>query len=152
MINKTKIKKNLNGLFGRTHYGSVLAEAALVIPILIGVTLFTIEFGRVIYITNSINQVARSTARIASVTTSYTTSQLINSSGAMNLLPDVSRLTLTITPAPGSARTIGTRITVTAQYNYNPIVNPFGILNSGSPWAPVIKSTSVTLSEVSSAS
>ena len=136
----------------RSCKGSVMAEAALIIPMLVGVTFFIIEFGNVLYLANSLNQISRTAARYASVTPTYTQQDLINVSGAMTLLPDVSKLTLTINPAPGAAKTVGATLTVTVQYAYTPIINPFGLLMSGQAWAPTIMSASVSRAEVSSAS
>lgn len=139
-VHKTNLGRNING--------SVLAEAALAIPLLVGITFFIIEFGNVLYLSNSLNQVSRAAARFASVTPSYTTQQLIDASGAMSVLPSTSKLTLTSNPAPGSARSIGATITITAQYNYTPIINPFGLLESNKVWAPILRGVSVTRSEV----
>ena len=140
----------LRKISNRSCKGSLIAEAALVIPILIGISFVIIEFGTVLYLTNTLNQIARSAARYASVTPSYTQQSLISASSASSLLPDVSKLTIDVTPAPGASRTVGATITVTAQYNYTPIVNPFGLFNSNQSWAPVIMSSSVARSEVSS--
>ena len=140
----------LKKVFKRSCNGSLMAEAALVIPMLVGISFVIIEFGNVLYLTNSLNQISRSAARYASVTSSYTQQSLITASSASSLLPDVSKLTLSITPAPGASRNIGATITVTARYNYTPIINPFGLLNSNTSWAPKIKSTSAARSEVSS--
>ena len=137
-------------LITRSSKGALMAEAALMIPILLGVTFFMIEFGNVLYLSNTLNQIARSAARYASVTSSYTQQSLISQSGASSLLKDVSKLTLTITPAPGAARSVGATITVNVQYSYTPVINPFGLLNSNHSWAPTIKSASVARSEVSS--
>lgn len=126
-----------------------MAEAALMIPILLGVTFFIIEFGNVLYLSNTLNQIARSAARYASVTSSYTNQGLVDVSGAKKLLPDISKFTLTVDPASGTSRTVGTTITVDVQYNYVPILNPFGLFNSNHSWAPKVKSSSVARSEVS---
>ena len=139
----------LRKISNRSCRGSLIAEAALVIPILVGISFVIIEFGTVLYLTNTLNQIARSAARYASVTSSYTQQSLISASSASSLLPDVSKLTLNVTPAPGASRAVGATITVTAQYNYTPIVNPFGLFNSNRSWAPVIMSSSVARSEVS---
>lgn len=128
-----------------------MAETALVIPILLGIVLFIYEFGSVFYISNSLSQIARSAVRYASVTSSYTQQNVIDASGANSLLPDIAKFTLTITPSPGIVKKVGDVITVNVQYNYTPIINPFGLFNSSQPWAPVLKSTAVARSEVSSA-
>lgn len=135
----------------RPQKGSIMTEAALLIPILLGVAFFIIEFGNVLYLSNSLNQIARTTARYASVTPTYTQQNLIDVSGAMTLLPDVSKLTLTINPAIGAPKAVGATITVTVNYAYTPIINPFGLLGSGSSWAPTIMSASVSRAEVSNA-
>ncbi len=134
----------------RSYKGSVMAEAALAIPLLLGITFVIIEFGNVLYLTNTLNQISRSAARYASVTPSYTQQGLIDASKASSLLPDISKLTLNVTPAPGTARSIGATITVTAQYSYIPLVNPFGFFNSNQAWAPTIRGISAARSEVSS--
>ena len=126
-----------------------MAEAALMIPLLLGITFVIIEFGCVLYLSNTLNQIARTISRYASVTSSYTQQELVDASGASSLLPDLSKLTLNITPSPGAAKQVGSTITVTVKYNYTPIINPFGLFNSNQPWAPVIMSASVTRSEVS---
>lgn len=137
-------------VFKRSSSGSVIAEAALVIPILLGICFVIIEFGNVLYLTNTLSQISRAAARYASVTPTYSQQDLVTASGASSLLNDVAKLTLTITPAPGAAKTIGATITVEAQYVYIPIVNPFKIFNSNQSWAPVVKSSSVARAEVSS--
>lgn len=126
-----------------------MVESAILIPILLGVTFFVIEFGNVLYLTNTLNQISRTTARYASVTPVYTQQELIDVSGANQLLPDVSKFILTITPAPGAQKDVGSTITVQVQYNYTPIINPFGLLNSNQTWAPVVRSSSIARSEVS---
>ena len=147
MISSNFLKRSIY----RSHKGSIIAEAALIIPILVGVTFFIIEFGNVLYLTNTLNQIARTAARYASVTSSYTQQQLIDVSGANALLPDISKFTLTIDPVPGAQRSVGAPITVNVQYNYIPIINPFGLFNSDQSWTPIIKGGSVSRSEVSNA-
>lgn len=142
---------SIKNYFKRKNTGSVLAEAALTIPLIAAITFFIVEFGNVLYLSNSLNQITRSAARFASVTPSYTNSQLIQASGAQNILPNVSRLTLNITPASGTQRNVGATITVTAQYNYTPIINPFKLLDSNYPWMPQIMSVSTSRSEVANA-
>ena len=133
----------------RLSKGSIMAEAALMIPILLGVTFFIVEFGNVLYLSNTLNQISRSMARYASVTPSYTQQELIDASGAESLLPDINNLTLTINPQAGAPRSVGATITVNVEYNYIPIINPFGLLNSNNPWTPRVRSSSVARSEVS---
>ena len=141
------LHNNLN----RSTKGGILVEAALVIPILTGITFFIVEVSNVLFLTNSLNQVAREACRYAVVTASYTKEDLITSSRANELLPDVSRLTLNIDPAIGANRNAGTKITVNVEYNYTPIINPFRIFNLNKSWIPSIKSSSVGRSEVSNA-
>ena len=148
MTNMLRVEKKR---FKRSLKGSIIAEAAISIPILLAITFFITEFGTVLYLSNTLNQIARSAARYASVTSSYTTSDLVNASGATSLLPDISKLTLSVNPAPGTAGPIGAAITVDVQYNYTPIINPFGLLNSMQSWAPSITSSAVIRSEVSHA-
>ena len=128
-----------------------MVEAAIFIPILIGITFFMIEFGNVLYLTNTLNQVSRATARYASVTPSYTQQQLVDSSGASSLVPDISKFTLAITPAPGVQKSVGSTITVEVEYSYTPIINPFGFFNINQTWAPKVKSSSIARAEVSGA-
>src|SRR3989338_9259733 len=97
----------LNINFKRVIKGSVMAEAAILIPILVGVTFFMVEFGNVLYLTNTLNQIARTAARYASVTPSYTQQQLIDQSGANSLLPDISKFSLDITPGPAVQKIVG---------------------------------------------
>lgn len=141
----------LNINFKRAVKGSVMAEAAILIPILLGVTFFIIEFGNVLYLTNTLNQISRTAARYASVTPSYTQQGIIDASGASSLVPDISKFTLTVTPAPGVQRSVGSTITVEVQYDYIPIINPFGFFNINQDWVPVVRSSSVARSEVSNA-
>ncbi len=133
----------------RHESGAVMAEAALVLPLLIGILFFIIEFGLVMYFSNSLNQVARTAARYASITTSYTQSGVETASGASTVLPDAMSFSLTITPTPGSAKSVGDTITVTVQYTYTPIINPYGLFNSNLSWAPIIKSYAISRAEVS---
>ncbi len=126
-----------------------MVESAILIPILLSVTFFIVEFGNVLYLTNTLNQISRTTARYASVTSVYTQQELIDVSGASELLPDVSKFVLIITPAPGAQKNVGSTITVQVQYNYTPIINPFGLLNSNQSWSPVVRSSSIARSEVS---
>lgn len=139
---------SIKNYFKRRNTGSVLAEAVLTIPLIVGITFFIAEFGNVLFLSNSLNQITRSAARFASVTPAYTNNQLIQASRAQNILPDVSRLTLNVTPASGAQRNVGATITVTAQYNYTPTINPFRLLDCNSPWMPQIMSTSTSRSEV----
>ena len=134
----------------RLNKGSVLVEAAFTIPILLGIMFLIIEFGNVLYLINSLNQISRSAARYASVTTTYSNQDLITASGANNLLPDPSKLTLTITPTAGSKKSVGTTITVSVSYSYTPIINPFKFFKASDSWAPTISSSAVARSEVSS--
>ena len=135
----------------RTEKGAVTAEAALVFPLLLAILLFIIEFGIVLYLSNSMNQIARTAARYASVTANYTQNGTLTASGASSIVPDITKLTLTITPTPGSMVSVGASVTVTAQYNYTPIVNPFGLIpQSMVSWAPLVRSTSVARAEVAS--
>lgn len=137
--------KKLN-LF-RSQNGAVMAEAALVIPLLIGITFVITEFGNVLYISNSLNQVARTMARYAAVSQNYTTNGLLTSAGASSVL-NTSNITATITPNAGASRNIGDTITVTLVYSYTPIVNPFRLFNSNSNWAPNLRTSAVSRSEV----
>ena len=142
----------LKNTLNRLNKGSVLAETALAIPILLGVAFVVIEFGNVLYLNNSLNQIARSAARYAAVTSNYTQQDLINNSGANSILPDPSKLTLTVTPDSGAPKSVGTAITINVTYNYTPIVNPFRLFNSNKSWLPQVQSSSVVRSEVSNAS
>ena len=135
--------------FHRAQSGAVLAEAAIIIPLILGLLFFIIEFGNVFYLTNTLNQISRTAVRYASVTSSYTTGDLITQSMAGSLIPDIARFTLAIDPAPTSPRNVGTTITVSVQYNYLPIINPFGFFNSNQEWMPVLRASSVARSEVS---
>lgn len=135
----------------RNNKGAVMAEAALSIPILLAIAFFIVEFGNVLYLFNSLNQISRSAARYAAVTPSYTTQQLIDNSGAVSLVPDVSKLSLNINPQVGAAKSVGSTITVTTGYSYTPIINPFNLLNSNQSWMPVIMSSSVIRAEVANA-
>lgn len=125
-----------------------MAEAALIIPLLLGIIFFIIEFGNVLYFTNTLNQIGRTAARYASITSGYTQAGVESASGASSLL-EASKLTLMITPSPGTAISIGDTITVATSYNYIPAINPFGLIGSSTAWSPVLMSTSVMRSEVS---
>ena len=128
--------------------GIAIAEAALIIPILVGIVFLMIEFGNVYYLINNLNQAARSAARYASLTPSYTQQDLTNNSGASSLFSDVSNFSLTISPSVGSAKSVGTSIIVTTQYAYTPLLNPFGFLSSNTTWSPILKGSSTIRSEV----
>ena len=141
--------KKIKRSYLRQSNGNILVEAALVIPLLVGITFFVVEFGNVFYLMNGLSQVARNAARFASVTPAYTQQDLINASGANSMLPDIKKFSLTIIPSAGSQRFVGAAITVTVQYNYTPYINPFGLFNIDKPWAPVLRSSSVVRSEVS---
>ncbi len=134
-------------IYFRSNKGAVMAEAALVLPLLIGITFIITEFGSVLYISNSLNQVARTAARYAATSQTYTTSGLLTQAGAGSVL-NSAKLTLTVSPAAGAARNVGTAITVTVTYNYTPIINPFNFFNSMSSWAPTLRSVAVSRSEV----
>lgn len=137
--------KNL--IFSRSSKGAVMAEAALVVPLLIGITFVITEFGNIFYISNSLNQVARTMARYAAVSQNYTNSGLLSSAGASSVL-DTSKIAITITPAAGASRSIGDTITVTLTYSYTPMINPFRFFNSNANFAPTIKTSAVSRSEV----
>ncbi len=135
-------KKNISN---RSEKGAVIAEAALVLPLLLAVLFFIIEFGIVLYLSNSLNQIARTAARYASVTTSYTNQDLVNYTMASSILPNVNNLSLTSSP---SSRMVGDAITITVNYTYTPILNPFGLLYSSNSWSPTVRSVSVARAEV----
>ena len=141
---------NLGKKLKRTFKGSVMVEAALILPILLGVTFFILEFGNVLYLINTVNEIARISARLAAVYPSYTTTQLISQCNASSVVQDVSKLSLTVTPSPGASRNVGDAITVTAQYTYTPYINPFKLLNfsSSQTFAPTIRSMAVARAEV----
>ena len=138
----------------RSNKGTVIAEAAFILPLLLAVLFFIIEFGIVLNLVNNLNQIARSAARYAAVTATYTQQDLLTAANASSLVPDTSKLTLTISPTIGSTKNVGNTITVTTQYNYTPILNPYGLLiltMSSSNWAPVVKGAAVARAEVGSA-
>lgn len=132
-----------------SNHGSLMAEAALIIPILLGIAIFIIELGNIFNLTNHLNQAARSAARYAAVTTSYTQQDLIDKSGASELFSDITKFSLTASPLAGSAKSVGTTISITTQYTYTPVANPFGFFGSSNSWAPVLTGSSSVRSEVS---
>ena len=138
------IKKNI-----RSRKGNVMAEAAIVIPLLMGIIFFIVEFGNVLYISNTLNQVARTGARYASITAGYTQSGVESAAGGSTLLSMADTLlTTTITPSPGTAIAIGDSILVMVSYMYIPTINPFSLIDATTSWSPVLKSTAVIRSEV----
>ena len=145
LINNVYMVKKFNST--RSHKGAVMAEAALVIPLLIGITFVITEFGNILYISNSLNQIARTMARYASVSQNYTNAGLLSSAGAGSVL-DTTKISITITPAAWAARSVGDTITVSLTYNYTPIVNPYRFFNANSNWAPNIRTSAISRSEV----
>ncbi len=139
--------KPMKSLFRRNKNGAVMAEAALVLPILIGITFAITELGNILYISNSLNQLARTIARYASVSQTYTNNGLLTQSGASSIV-NTSNVTLTISPAAGASRNVGDQITVTLRYAYTPIVNPYRLFNSTATWISTISSSAVSRSEV----
>ena len=139
----------IKSLFRRNRNGAVMAEAALVLPLLIGITFAITELGNILYISNSLNQLARTIARYASVSQNYTNAGLITQSGASSIV-NTSNLTLTITPAAAASRNVGDQITVVLRYSYTPIVNPYRLFSfsSTTSWISSISSTAVARSEV----
>lgn len=134
-------------LLTRKRSGAVMAEAALVLPILIGITFAITELGNILYISNSLNQLARTIARYASVSQNYTNAGLLTQSGAASIV-DTSKVTLTISPAAGASRNVGDQISVTLRYAYTPIVNPYRLFSSSATWISSISSSAVSRSEV----
>ena len=136
--------------FDRFIKGALMVEVALVLPILLAIVFFVIEFGNILYMQKTVNEIARISARLAAVYPSYTTTQLISQCNASSVVQDVSKLSLTVTPSPGASRNVGDAITVTAQYTYTPYINPFKLLNfsSSQTFAPTIRGMSVARAEV----
>ena len=134
----------------RSIKGGVMAETAMVIPMLLGITLFIVEFGNVLYLINSLNQIARYAARYAAVNPTASTTTLKSASNASAILPDSSNLTLTVSPLPSGSRSFGDTLTVTVSYTYTPILNPYALLQFSSlnTWSPTISSKASTTVEV----
>lgn len=134
----------------RSKKGAVMAEFALSIPILLTILFFIIEFGNILYLSNTLNQVARSAVRYAAMNPSATTTQLATAAGASSSLPNATDLTLVVSPTAGTSRSVGDTITVTASWNYTPFINPFGFLSPGTAWSPSIMTTAIGRVEVAS--
>ena len=134
----------------RQNKGNVFAEAVVILPIIVAIAFFIVEFGNVLYLINSVNQIARSAARYASVTANYgDENDLLTSVNASSLVPDSSLLSLAITPAPNTTRALGDQITVTVTYAYTPVLNPFNIIDSSTSWAPMITGTCIASTSIS---
>lgn len=136
----------------RDNRGVVMAELALGIPLLLVVMFVIIELGNTIYISNSINQVARTAARYAATNENYTISDVKDYAtlhGVDYVVPDISLLNLGISPTPGT-QNVGDIIIVTVVYAYVPFVNPFGLLGSNQSWSPTLVARAISRSEVGS--
>lgn len=135
----------------RDNKGAVMAEFALAVPILIGILFFVIEFGNILYLSNSLNQIARSAARYAAVNTSYTSATLKTAANSSSILPIPASLTLSFSPS--SSVMVGDAITITASYSYTPMVNLyrfFSFFTSSATWTPTLSSVAVSRAEVAS--
>jgi len=117
--------------FKRGFFGAVLAETALILPIVLGVTFAVIEFGRIFYYVNSLNHICRASARYASIGPNYTTTRLKTLSNATTLIPSAITITLTVSPTTGTVRLVGDLITVTASIPFDPVFPDFIKLFTG---------------------
>lgn len=145
MFKKLQIKS-------RNKRGAVLVEFALAVPLLLGILFFIIEIGNLFYLSNSLQQIARTSARYAATTESYSLTELkdyATKHGSTNyVIPDISKLSVSITPAVGT-QAVGDTITVTISYTYSPLIlNPMNFFGSGSSLAPTLKGIAASRAEV----
>lgn len=134
----------------RNEKGVVMAEAALTLPLLAGILYIMFEIGNVFYLSNSLNQIARTAARYAAINQSYTDSSLLTfalTHESSTTIPHSSNVSISVSPTPGT-QSVGDTITVTLTYAYTPLVNPMGLLSPGSTWAPSIMATAISRAEV----
>lgn len=117
------IKKNISALLNNKN-GTVLVETAIILPLLLLIVFGICEFGRVMFITNTLNNAARYGARLAVVSTNplniaSLTTEIKNhtplSSADLNLI-EIS--------IPNSSPAAGSAVTVTAKLPFTPII-PF---------------------------
>lgn len=132
----------------RSNKGAVLVELSLTLPILLGIIFFIYEFGNVIYLSNSLNVIARSAARYAAISPNTNTTSLKNIAGASSVFTDLSKLTLNVSPTPGASRQVGDPLTVSVQWSYTPFINPFNLFGSSSSWSPTLSSSAVSRVEI----
>jgi len=101
--------------------GSALVEMAIILPVLFLIVFGIFEFGRAMYITNTLNNAARYGARLAVVSTQpLNTASLITEIKNHTSLSttDLDLLEIIISPYPTSS---GTVINVTAAIPFSPI-------------------------------
>ncbi len=134
-------------LFFRGNKGSVIGEAAIVIPLMLVITFGITEFGNIFFIKNKLSQLARAISRNASVSQNYNNADLLTQVNASALI-DTSMLTFNISPTAGASRNIGDTITVTLSYSYDPVINPLRVIDSMATWISSINSSAAARSEV----
>ncbi|HJV65393.1 MAG TPA: TadE/TadG family type IV pilus assembly protein [Geomonas sp.] len=100
--------------------GAALVELALSVVLLVTLLFGMIEFGRVMYMRNSLNLAAREGARMASVSKTVSTSDV--ESQVKNFIPfDSTGLSVVVSSTPAGF-TSGSTITVTASMPFQSVV------------------------------
>lgn len=100
--------------------GQVMVEFAIILPLLLVLVFGITEFGRYLYLKNSVTNAAREAARAAVVSpaANYTTN--INAA-VYNYFPS-SLAGLSITPVPSTAPTTGSAVNVTVRISFKSAV------------------------------
>src|SRR5437868_10346613 len=99
--------------------GTAILELAMILPVMLLLTVGTLDFGRAIYIQNTLANAARDAARFASVDPSNT-SCIRTEAQRHASLANLQSANVTITP-PGNVD-LGQPVTVSVQASYRPLV------------------------------
>jgi len=106
--------------------GQALVELALILPLLLLLVFGIIEFGRALYIKNTLSNAAREGARRAAVTTPWTTAQTdaLKDYVKSTIQVDQAGIVITISSAPNSPPLSGQgdSVTVNVALPFTPVV------------------------------
>jgi Flp pilus assembly protein TadG len=118
-----------------------LVEFALVIPLFLGLTLLTVEAGRLMLVWSLLSEATREAARTAVLPSTTSTAPVVTSALQLTSWFGVTSSNVTVyangTPVSGAfAKRRGDAVSVSISYTYTLfIVRPLGWQSSGSPFA-----------------
>ncbi len=121
--------------------GQSLVEFALVVPILVLLILGTFDLGYVVFLNNQLDNAAREGARTGIILANSDSTICARVTATAPTL-DLSCSQITISPSP--TRSYGQPITVTVNYNYQPLIP---LVDHLSPGGFHLSSTSVMIVE-----
>jgi hypothetical protein len=102
--------------------GAALVELALILPLLLLIVFGIVEFGRALFITNTLNNAARYGARLAVVSTTPLNVASLKTEIKNHTPLSAADLNLIEINFPNSSPSSGTAVTVTARLPFTPII------------------------------